>query len=162
VHTERMKEVTNISLSPAIEKACNNLEQANQDGYLNNQSMVAFIFCKALSKKLPTAQVVYDGRTCRDSKAKPNLYIWQNEATPVVHFIGNVRYEPHDIAGGRDQIKSLEDYAAMSVIPLLTRDLASLQYEERQMKTATNPELGLFIVGERKVRFRHWSAQAEQ
>jgi len=157
-----MKEVTNITLSPAIETACTDLEQANQEGLLVNQSMTAFIFCKALLQELPDAHFVYDGRTCRNSEARPNLYIWEDGATPVVHFIGNLRYEPHDISSDRDQIKSLEDCAAMRSIPLLTRDPVSLQYKEIQMETAPNPDLGLFIVGERKVRFRHWSAHGEQ
>jgi hypothetical protein len=146
----------------AIAHGISALEKAHLDGYLVNQSMAAFIFCKALLKKLPAAQVIYDGRTYRDSEARPNLYIWRDGATPLVHFIGNLRYETHDVTGDRKQIQSLKDYAAMPSIPLLTRDPASLQYIERPMETAPNPDLGLFIAGERKVKFRHWSARGEQ
>lgn len=151
-----------MNLVSPITKACDDLRQANQDGYLVNQSMLAFIFCKALMNNLHGSYVVYDGRKDHDSETRPNLYIWQDGATPVVHFIGHLRYEPHDIGGDPDQIQSLEDHASMPAIPILDRDPVSLQYTETQMETAPSLELGLFIADEREIKFHYWSAHGEQ
>jgi hypothetical protein len=150
-----------MNLVSPITKACDDLRQANQDGYLVNQSMLAFIFCKALMNNLHGSHVVYDGRKDHDSETRPNLYIWQEGTTPVIHFIGNLRYEPHDDVDDRDQIKSLENHAALPAIPLLDHDLISHEYSETQMETSPCPELGLFIVGEGEIRFQYWSVHRE-
>lgn len=150
-----------MNLVSPITKACDDLRQANQEGYLVNQSMLAFIFCKALMNDLHGSHVVYDGRKYHDTKTRPNLYIWQNGATPVVHFIGHLRYEPHDIGDDPDQIQSLEDHASMPAFPILDRDPASLQYKERRMETTPNPDLGLFIVSAQQNQFQHWEYHRE-
>ncbi|MFC1720386.1 hypothetical protein ACFL00_04530 [Pseudomonadota bacterium] len=141
----------------AIDHACNDLEHAGHDGHLVNQSMVGFVFCKALKHEIPDAHVVYDGRASQDYQSKPNLYVWQDGAVPVVNFIGNIRYGHHSDTDGREQIKSLENCAALPTIPVLTHAPDSLKYNDRNMRISPATVLGAFIVNERSVVFRSWS-----
>ena len=62
-----------MNCASAISKACIELNQAIQDGYLVNQSMVGFIFCGALTRYLPSAQIVYDGRPIQNDEATRNM-----------------------------------------------------------------------------------------
>lgn len=148
--------MANMKLVTAIAHACSDLKQADQDGYLVNQSMAGFIFCKALMQKLPNLQVTYDGRTCRDDEARPNLFIWQDGTTPVVHFVGNLRYGPHDEPDGGDHIRSLENCAAKPAINVLTHDPVSLEYNERQMAISSDLKLGFFTMDEWGINFQYW------
>ena len=75
-----------MNCASAISKACIELNQAIQDGYLVNQSMVGFIFCGALTRYLPSAQIVYDGRPIQNDEATPNLFILQEGAAPACTF----------------------------------------------------------------------------
>ena len=150
-----------MNLIPVIEGAWNDVEQAHQRKHLVNQSIAGFILCKALMQKLPDLQVTYDGRTCRDYEARPNLFIWQDGTTPLVHFIGNLRYGLHEVTDGREQIQSLDNFASMSVIPVLTHNPVSLKYSERQMVISPELEFGFFNVDEWKIEYHCWSAHSE-
>ncbi len=139
-------EVFNVQILPAIEAAWNDVAQAQRNEYLVTQSMLAFVFCRALRQKLPSVKITYDGRVFTDQEANFNLLIWQDRAAPVVYFIGYLKYGLDHQPAPETLILMLKEAANKSEAPLLTHDPDSRGYEEKQIRVSSDCEFGLFFV----------------
>lgn len=135
-----------MNFSECLKAAWKEVEKAYNDGYMVNESMMAFVLFKALTDQRPDLRFVYDARIDSEDRYRPDLVVWQGGPEPEVLFVCELKFVPDNYVVYEPDIEKLQHINKKKELAVRTRNPITGDLLSTLMPKSGGFTFGFFVI----------------
>jgi hypothetical protein len=132
--------------SRTLAEAWRDVEKAYGQGYLVNESMMAFALYKAITDRRPDLCITYDARIDSKKNYRPDFVVWQDGNEPAVLFVCELKFKPGHYAKYHWDISKLKTINEKRVLDVTRRNPKTGEIETLKATKANEFGIGFFAI----------------